>query len=309
MAGVALLALGGEAVVQSALAIARRVGVSPLLAGLVIVGFGTSAPELVVTVDAVLRNRPEIALGNIIGSNIANVLLILGGCGLLAPLAVRQQALRRDGVAMLAATIAFIALMSSGVITRLDATLLLCALLGYLIWAYRTEKHRRPVASPAAGSGAPARFPRGTLALWAALIGGLSLLILGSRLLLTGAVNIAESAGVSDAAIGLTLVAAGTSLPELAVCVVATLRRQADVVLGNVLGSNLFNLLAIAGVSAMVQPLPVPGRILTIDQWVMTGSAMLVLVFLLTGRRLSRLEGALLLACYSAYVVVSFTLP
>lgn len=307
--GIALLTAGGESLIRGSLAAAERLGVSPLLSGLIIVGFGTSAPELVVSVDAAANGRPDIAIGNVVGSNIGNFLLILGVCALITPLAVRPLALRRDAITVVAASMLFVALAGGGSLQRADASILLLSLLAYLIWAYLTE--RSSAAQPAELHKAEAEelavVPKSLLWTVVAVVSGLVLLVCGSKVLLTGAVAIAEHFGVSEAVIGLTLVAIGTSLPELSISVIAAIRRHADVAVGNVLGSNLFNLLGILGVSALLQPLPVPERILQFDQWAMLGAALLLVLFLYTGRRLSRLEGGLLLICYGAYVGLSFT--
>lgn len=309
LVGVALLTVGGEALIRGSLAAAKRLGVSPLLSGLVIVGFGTSAPELVVSIDAAVNGRPDIAIGNVVGSNIGNVLLILGICALITPLAVRPLALRRDAVTVVAASILFLVLVGGSALDQTDALIFLAALVAYLSWAYFTER-----SSPApsaelhrAEAEEVSRMPKSALGIVAAVLLGLVLLIGGSQVLLAGAVGIAESFRISEAVIGLTLVAVGTSLPELSISVIAAIRRHADVAVGNILGSNIFNLLGILGISALLQPLPVHARILQFDQWVMLGAALLLALFLYTGRRLSRLEGGLLLVGYGTYVALSFT--
>ncbi|RUO29745.1 sodium:calcium antiporter [Aliidiomarina sedimenti] len=307
--GVLLLTTGGEALIRGALAAAQRLGVSPLLSGLLIVGFGTSAPELVVSIDAALSERPDIAVGNVVGSNIGNILLILGLCALITPLAVRPLVLRRDAITVVAASILFLILVGGSALARWDAAILLIVLLAYLTWAYRTEQlGTAPSAELHRAEGEEvASLPRTVLWMITAIVLGLVLLIAGSQVLLRGAVGIAESFGVSEAVIGLTLVAVGTSLPELSISVIAAFRRHADVAIGNILGSNIFNLLGILGISALLQPLPVHQRILQFDQWVMLGTSLVLLLFLYTGHRLSRLEGGLLLLGYAAYVGLSFT--
>ncbi len=307
--GVVLLTVGGEALIRGSLAAARRIGVSPLLSGLVIVGFGTSAPELVVSVNAAISERPDIAIGNVVGSNIGNILLILGICALITPLAVNPLALRRDAVTVVAASILFVVLVGGIALGRADAAVLLMALVAYLVWAYWSERfHAAPSAElHKAEAEEISAVPRSMLWIVVAVVLGLLLLIGGSQVLLMGAVRIAEHFGVSEAVIGLTLVAVGTSLPELSISVIAAIRRHADVAVGNILGSNIFNLLGILGVSALLQPLPVSARILQFDQWIMLGTSLLLLLFLYTGHRLSRLEGGILLAGYGFYVGLSFT--
>lgn len=309
LVGTALLATGGEVLVRGALAGARRLGVSPLLIGLVVVGFGTSTPELVVSVDAALRASPDIAVGNVVGSNVANVLLILGVCAVIAPLTARALAVRRDALAVVAASVLLIGLAHGRVLGRLDAVILLAALVAYVVWAYVSERHvvQRDGA---------ATIPRPTdgvtgvsSPLWISLQLGLGLaaLIGGARMLVAGAVGVAAAIGVPEAVVGLSVVAVGTSLPELAVSIVATMRRHTDIAVGNVLGSNVFNVLGILGVSALSQPLAIAARIVQFDLWVMLAAAMLTTVLLLTGRRLSRREGGVLLLAYVAYVWLGFT--
>ena len=310
-AGIGLLFAGGEALIRGALSAAKRLGVSPLLSGLVIVGFGTSAPELVVSVDAAINGQPDISVGNVVGSNIGNILLILGLCAMISPMAVHPLALRRDGSSMVAATLLLMALAAGSALGRIDAAILLTALAAYLVWAYRTESNQ-PLPAAAVHEAEASELqalPQSSLMTGLSILGGLILLIGGARILLIGAVNLATSAGLSEAFIGLTLVAVGTSLPELAVSLMAALRRHADVAVGNVLGSNIFNALGILGVSAILQPLPLADRIIWFDQWVMLAAAVLLLVFLYTGRRLSRIEGGFLLLGYIAYVGANFFVP
>lgn len=308
--GIGLLTAGGEALIRGALAAAGRLGISPLLSGLLIVGFGTSTPELVVSLDAAISHRPDIAIGNVVGSNIGNILLILGLCAAISPLAVHPMALRRDAVVMVSASLLFLLLAHGGSLGRLEGLGYLAGLLAYLGWAYRSERaHVTPGGEVlVAESQEITALPGSTPLMILAVIGGLGLLIAGSRVLIIGAVGMAEVFGVSEAVIGLTIVAVGTSLPELTVGVMAALRHHADVAVGNILGSNIFNLLGILGVAAMVEPLAVNPRILAFDQWVMLGSALVLVWFLHTGRRVSRLEGVTLLLGYAVYTWWSLAL-
>lgn len=307
--GVALLACGAEALIRGSLAAARRLDISPLLSGLVIVGFGTSAPELVVSVNAALDGRPDIAIGNVVGSNIGNILLILGICALISPLSVKPLALRRDAITVVAASVLFLVLVGGDALGRADAAIFLVALGAYLVWAYWSERfHAAPSGElHRAEAEEISTVPKSPLWTVIVVLSGLLLLIGGSQVLLMGAIGIAEHLGMPEAVIGLTLVAVGTSLPELSISVVAAIRRHADVAVGNILGSNIFNLLGILGVSALLQPLPVHARILQFDQWVMLGTSLLLLFFLFTERRLSRAEGGMLLVGYGIYVWLSFT--
>jgi cation:H+ antiporter len=307
--GIALLTVGGEALIRGSLAAAKLLGVSPLLSGLVIVGFGTSAPELVVSVNAAIDGRPDIAIGNVVGSNIGNILLILGVCALITPLAVKPLALRRDAVTVVAASLLFLVLVGGSALARVDAAIFLGALAAYLGWAYWSERfHAAPSGElHQAEAEELSTVPKSMLGTVIAVVLGLLLLIAGSQVLLIGAIGIAAYFGVPEAVVGLTLVAVGTSLPELSISVIAAIRRHADVAVGNILGSNIFNLLGILGVSALLQPLPVHPRIIHFDQWVMLGTSLLLLLFLYTGRRLSRAEGGVLLVGYGIYVWFSFS--
>ena len=306
--GVGLLTAGGEVLIRGSLAVAKRLGISPLLSGLLIVGFGTSMPELVVSVDAAINGQPDIAIGNVVGSNIANILLILGVCALITPLAVSPLSLRRDAVVVIAASLLFVLLAAGRALSTFDGIIFITALFSYLIWAYWTEKDKSTPSGAVHAAEATEIEKVPESALWSAVavIGGLALLIVGSQVLLKGAVGIANGLGVSQAVIGLTLVAVGTSLPELTISVIAALRRHADVAVGNILGSNIFNLLGILGVSAIMQPISIKGRVLEFDQWVMLGAALLIFLFLFTDRRLSRIEGGVLLLGYFAYLFISF---
>ncbi|TNC81355.1 MAG: sodium:calcium antiporter [Oleiphilus sp.] len=307
--GVLLLTFGGEALIRGALATSKRLGVSPLLSGLVIVGFGTSAPELVVSIDAALSSSPDIAVGNVVGSNIGNILLILGLCAIITPLAAKPLVLWRDAVIMVAATALFLVLIIDQHVSTTDAAIFILSLAGYLVWAYRTERTQHLPSGDLhqAESEAVTTLPSNTLGIAGAIVLGLVLMIGGSQLLLTGAIGIATYFQVSEALIGLTLVAVGTSLPELSISLIAAIRKQADVAVGNVLGSNIFNILGILGISALLQPLPVHERIMQFDQWVVFGTALLLLLFLFTKRILSRSEGAVLLLAYLLYLYLSLT--
>ncbi len=308
LVGIALLTAGGEALIRGSLAAASKLRVSPLLSGLVIVGFGTSAPEFVVSVDAAVRQRPDIAVGNVVGSNICNVLLILGVCALIRPLSVKPTALRRDAVTGVAATVLFLLLVGGSALGRSDGAVFLIAFVSYLGWAYWSERSH-PGASATVHEAEAKELtavPRSVMWTAASIVAGLLLLIVGSRVLIAGAIGIAQNLGISEAVIGLIVVAVGTSLPEFTISLIATLRQHADVAVGNVLGSNIFNLLAILGVSALLQPLPIHERILNFDQWVMLGTSLLLLLFLSTGNRLNRWEGGAFLAGYAVYSGLSF---
>ncbi|MCW8088327.1 calcium/sodium antiporter [Sabulicella glaciei] len=313
LGGLALLALGGEFLVRGAVRVAERIGVSPLLIGLTLVGFGTSTPELVTSVQAALAGSPGIAVGNVVGSNIANVLLILGIAALLSPIRVSSGALGRDGVLGAAAALAVVVIGFTLPLGRTVGALLLAALVAYLVHAWRTERagtdgHSAAYEKAEAFEGthptlhAPAAGAAPLLVSLGMALGGLVLVVVGGRLMVDGAVALAQSLGISETVIGLTIVAVGTSMPELVTSLVAAVRRQSDVALGNVLGSNIYNVLGILGVTAVISPTVVPPEIARFDSPVMLTVSLALLVFAWTGLRIGRREGGVLIAAYVAYV-------
>ena len=307
-AGLALLFLGGEGLVRGSVRIAERLGISKLLIGLVIVGFGTSMPELLVSMKAALAGTPEIALGNVVGSNIANVLLIVGMAAVITPILGWERTAVREALVAALVSLAAFALVQGEVITKLEGITMLMVLAGYLFLSYWLEK-RDPQAKTfqhEAEEFEDIPLPRPWLAPVLAL-GGIVALVFGADMLIEGAVNIARDFAVPDAVIGLSLVAIGTSLPELATAIVAAIRRHYDVVLGNVIGSNIFNILAILGVTVVIQPIEVSARFREIDTPVMLGSALLLLALLFVTKTIGRLWGFLMLALYAAYMVLLFS--
>lgn len=302
--GLGALVAGGELLVRGAVGIATRLGIPPLVIGLTLVGFGTSTPELVTSLQAAFLGSPGIAVGNVVGSNIGNILLILGIAALLRPVAVTPAAFRRDGAVLVAATLAAIALALSGTLGRPGGAALAAALVAYVTFTVVTERRRHTAAATLytaeAGTVAPPAGSAARLALLA--LAGLAVTILGARLLVDGAIGLAEAAGVSDTVIGLTVVAIGTSTPELVTSVIAVRRGQGDVAFGNIVGSNIFNILGILGITALVHPLDVPPQILAFDIWAMLAATLALVVFARTGWRVGRREGALLLAAYVAYL-------
>lgn len=309
LSGLVLLALGGELLVRGAVGLANRLGVSPLLAGLTIVGFGTSTPELVTSLEAAFAGSPGIAVGNVVGSNIANIALTLGIAAIIFPLAVDREAFRRDGLVLILSTLAALVCIFSGGIGRIAGFALVAGLIGYIVWAYLGERGtQRPDAEMHAHLAEDVAVPSANWAVLLALCaGGIAAAIIGAQLLVEGAIDLARSWGVSEAVIGLTVVAIGTSLPELIACVVAALRRHSDVALGNVIGSNIYNLLGILGITALVEPLDVPAQIAALDVWILLGTTLLLLLFLRTGWALKRWEGAVLLAAYIGYNAFLFS--
>jgi len=311
LGGLALLALGGELLVRGAVQAAERLGVSPLLIGLTLVGFGTSTPELVTSVQAALIGAPGIAVGNAVGSNIANILLILGLSALISPVRVGSAALRRDGGIVLLTALLLLAVAWTTAIDRLVGAAFVAGLAAYIAFAWREERagvadHGAAHCKAEAFEGTHPRLRAGSaggLALPLALaLGGLVLVILGGRLLVDGAVGLARAFGIAETVIGLTIVAVGTSMPELVTSFVAAMRRQSDVALGNILGSNIYNILGILGVTGLIAPIAVPPEIARFDAPVMVGVSLLLIAFAWSGLRIGRREGAALLAGYVLYV-------
>ena len=294
--GLVGLYLGGELLVRNASALARTLGISPMVIGLTVVAFGTSAPELAATLVAALRGAPELALANVVGSNVANVGLILGLTALAYPLVASWSFLRREVPWMLAATVLAMPLLYDGRLGRLEGLVLWAALVVFLVAAMRSGGPLVPGPRPAGER--PGRAWRTVLGVAA----GVAVLAYGAQALVAGATALAQAWGVPERVIGLTLVAIGTSLPELASSLVAALRRETDIILGNIVGSNLFNLLAVLGTAAIVHPIAVPPAGLRVDLWIMLAFALAIVPLLLLGRRLGRRDGALLLVAYLAYV-------
>ena len=304
--GLVLLAAGAEGLVRGAASGARRMGLSPLLIGLTVVAYGTSAPELVVSVQAAVGGTPDVALGNVVGSNIGNIGLILGVAALMSPIRAKAQLLWVDIPIMIGVSALLLALLWDGVIGRLNGGVLMLGAGAYTvvcIWGARDES--QAVLEDLFDDGVPAKGSLGRDLLFG--IGGLALLVLGARFLVSGAVTVAEALDISTAVIGLTVVALGTSLPELATSVVAALRGQSDLALGNVVGSNVFNILGILGITACVQPLDASG-LSWLDGGVMMGFAVLTLPLIWFDYTFSRWEGAVLLGGYAAYVAVRLTM-
>lgn len=299
--GLALLVVGAEGFVRGASAIAARLGVSPLLIGLTLVGFGTSAPELVISIDAALRGAPGLVMGNIVGTNSANILLILGLGAAITPVMVSKTVLRRDGGMLMLATLASIAVVLLGEIGRIAGVVFLVMLAGYIVLAYRTDR----AAVSASPSEQVEPEPKPVKSLWLAIllaVGGLALILTGARVLVDSAIEIARMLGVSETLIGLTIVAVGTSSPEIAITILSAIRRQTELALGNIIGSNIFNILGILGVTAIVQPLVIPVEIARFDIWVMAAATAALLLAAYTGKVIARWEGWLFLAAYGGYL-------
>lgn len=309
LTGFILLVWGADRFVAGAAGTARALGVAPIIIGLTIVGFGTSAPEMLVSAMAAVAGNPDLGVGNAIGSNITNIALILGATAVVAPLTVRSETLRRELPLLMAIMLVSIGLLADRELDRLDGIILLVALMGFLVWLVqlaRSSKADDPIVQEFAAE-LPETLPLPRALLW--LFVGLVILLASSRLLVWGAVNIAAGLGISDLVIGLTVVAIGTSLPELAASIVAVRRNEHDIAVGNVLGSNIFNLLAVMGLPGVIRPGPIPDAVLTRDFPIMIALT-LAFFFLAHGigkpGHFSRRSGVLLLLSFAAYQLILY---
>jgi cation:H+ antiporter len=307
-AGFALLLIGGEAVVRGSVSLAHRLGVSPLIVGLTIVGFGTSLPEMVVSVNAALVDAPGLAIGNVIGSNIANILLILGIAAMIMPVAVHPRAVTRDMACMSGATVIFVGVGMTGWLLWWQGALMLAVLtayIGFTVW--HDSKTNDAVAELHKEEAEEiSEVPLRTLNVALIVVAGLFAVVVGAEWLVTGATTLARDFGVPEEVIGLTLVALGTSLPELATSIVAACRGHSDVCVGNIIGSNMFNLFGIAGLTSLFAPLPFSEKIISFDLWAMLGATAIMIPFMITGLRVGRFEGLILLLAYGGYLLAHF---
>lgn len=312
VSGLVLLFFGGEWLVKGSVGVAVRFGISTLLVSLVIIGFGTSAPELIVSLQAALTGSPEISLGNVVGSNIANILLIVGFAAAISPIASGTREIRRNSLIVIVASLALCLIALMNELDRIGGILMVMTLVGYIVWSYFDDKKATPEEVKEhveARAHATEDVPEAPKQLWqsvAFIVAGLVFLALGANWLVTGATSVARAFNISEAVIGLTLVAIGTSLPELATAVVAAMKKHADVVIGNVLGSNLFNIFFILGSTAIVTPLPLTGRIAEFDVWLALVVAVILYPVIKSGHVIDRREGVVLLILYAAYIAAMF---
>ncbi len=301
VAGLLALFFGAHLLIMGASRMARDLGISGLVIGLTVVAMGTSMPELVVGIIASVQNSPDIAIGNVLGSNIANIALILGLAAIIRPIPVQMRLPAREVPIMIGASLLFYLFALDGILTRSDGGALLAGLIIYTIYLLRGSRTEAPKVE------AEYKWfisPGGTLA------GHIVLTVLGSLILLVGAYSVVNGVahvalllGVSELAVGLTVVALGTSLPELATAVAASVQNEGDILLGNVVGSNVFNVLAVLGIASMARPMDVSRSVMTIEAPVMLAVSVLLLPFVWTALRLTRLEGGLLVATYAAFVI------
>lgn len=302
ISGLVLLYYGADYLVKGGANIALKLKVSPLVIGLTLVAYGTSAPEFVVSVDAATKGLADVSLGNIVGSNICNIALILGLCSIITPLRVNKKLLKADiGVMILSAAILVGFYAVNHGVNRWEAALFLSGSIAYTIWSFYSSRKE--------GTDVPDELPDKKYSIWLSLLmvaGGLTALVGGAKLFVNAAVEIAKWCGVSNAVIGLTVVAVGTSLPELATSVVAAIKKEQDIAIGNVVGSNIFNILAILGVAPLISPIKAQG-ISYVDMILMLSISIMLYPIMKTGMKISRKEGILLLAIYvvyTAYLIV-----
>ncbi len=304
-AGLVLLLVGAETMIRGAVAISRRLNISPHVIGLTVIAFGTSAPELFVSLKAALLGSPGIAIGNVIGSNIANILLMIGTVGVITPFVCGGAPLRRDGLVLIVGTVLFVAAGIHGVIERWHGGLMLMLLFAYLFYCYYEERkttdsiHSKEVEEFD-------ELPEGLTRSIAYTVGGLLAVLFGAQLLVDGAIDVARIAGISETVIGITVVAVGTSLPELATTLVAALRRHSDVALGNIIGSNIFNTLGILGAVALVKPLQIPDEVMSVDLWFMMAVTIGFVVLAIRLPAFSRPWAILFFAIYAMFITNQF---
>jgi cation:H+ antiporter len=299
-AGLGLLFVGGDVLVRGSAALATRFRISPFIIGVTVVGFGTSTPELLVSVNAALKGAPDIALGNVVGSNIANILLILGAAAIISPIAQKLLPIRRDVAVMIGASFLLYGLSFTGTIDQLTGLVLVIGLLIYLGVTIFTGRNENLEADDNIVAPMPLIKSIGFIA------AGLVALIFGADWLVGSATEIARMFAVPEAVIGLTIVAVGTSLPELATSIVAAFKRNADIAVGNVIGSNTFNILGILGLTGVISPIAINPAIRTLDMPMMLATALLLIVVLASRQKIDRVTGFVLLAVYAGYIAYLF---
>ena len=302
--GLVLLLVAGDLLVRGAISFATRLGIPPLIIGLTIVSFGTSAPELIISLKAAFEGSGGISIGNVVGSNITNILLVLGTPALIRVTQCRENGTRSSTVFMLAVTIVFMALCQQEILDQ-SAGIILLALLGFFLsWTVWTSRKQKGETCELIDDDMLEEAPSNLGLAVAFILIGIVGLPAGGHFTIEGATEIARTWGVSEAAIGLTVVALGTSLPELVTTLVAAIRNHSAVAIGNVVGSNIFNILAIMGLTATIIPVPVPAEVISFDLWIMLASSALLLPVALFHMRITRLRGIIMLIAYASYIIL-----
>ncbi|MEO1039998.1 MAG: calcium/sodium antiporter [Pseudomonadota bacterium] len=310
LAGILILLFGGDFLVRGAVALARKLGIAPLIVGLTIVAFGTSAPEMVVSAFAAIEGAPGIAIGNIVGSNIANILLVLGLPAILAPMATAAPGVRTNVLIAFGASLLFIGLTWDRVLDLSDGAILFALIIVYIAWLALVARKAKddPIIAELTDIDGMDGLPKGPLAIAGMVLIGVVFLPIGAHLIVAGGGELARGLGVSEAIVGLTLIAFGTSLPELATAMVAALRRHAEMAIGNVIGSNIFNLFAVGGIAGVATSFGPAGlaqvdeAFFRLDYWVMMGAIAAAMLFVLTRRPIGRLAGLVLFTAYCGYI-------
>jgi len=306
LVGLLLLALGGDALVRGAVGVAKKLRISPLLTGLVLVGFGTSLPELVTSMNAAFRGSPDLAVGNVIGSNLVNTLLILGIAAIISPINADPKLFKRDAPMLVLATLACVFFGWIGYYSRITGFAFIFVLVAYIIYAYRSEVASNDASATMHQKKASLAEPSPN-SFWVSIpfvILGMIMIAYGADLLVNASIELARKFGISEAIIGLTIVALGTSLPELSASVIAAIKGESDIAFGNILGSNIFNCLGILGVTAVAVPIHVSVEVIRYDLLLMAASTILLLFFAFSHAVLSRREGAMFLTIYAGYLAV-----
>jgi cation:H+ antiporter len=308
--GFVLLLFGAEYLVRGAVSLARKLNVSKMIIGMTIVAWGTTSPELVVSLQAAADNVPGISIGNVVGSNICNILLILGLSAVIFPIAIQPSAVRRDAAMMLGSALLFTVLAFSGTIERWQGGLMVAVLAIFTIVAFRSERRKGAVNDPGdLAEELEEEFEEGPKTTWLAVLsvlGGVAGVVVGAKLLVAAAIDTAQYLGVREEVIGLTIVAVGTSLPELATAVVAAYKRHSEIAVGNIMGAGIYNLLMIIGLVGLVAPIPIPAQILHFDVWLMIAVTVVLLAFLLLRGGLSRTVGAMFLIGFATYSALQY---
>ncbi len=303
IAGFVLLLFGGDYLVKGASGLALKLDVSPMLVGITVVALGTSAPELVVSLSAALKGKPDIAVGNVVGSNIANVALILGFTALLFPIRIKRRTLRLDWIVLMAASILFIALGQNGLLNRWEGALSVGLMTAYISVSYVMERRSDDPQFGSDGVDTKEASRHIALLLFFIIAGSVAL-VFGAQWLVEGAEILARSFGVSDRVIAITLVSFGTSVPELAASIIAAFKGQKDLSLGNIIGSNLYNLLAVLGITSLVKPIHIAPEIVNVDMWWMLATSFAILPIGIIGMKIGRIGGILLFLAYVCYIAL-----